>query len=249
MLDFKDPKWTYDISSRDRMVIRFHTSLNRFAEKGGKSPVPNELIKTQKDLKIIELVIKAAKEYMILFGRNKIIDIPVSFIHLITESDGYENNSVFGGIVVERMADDSVFAIKLFQKIFARMSFSSVRACEDRSIVLIDIGANFKEGVASLASRLFFEEVKDDRLFRRSEPIIEERSFDLVAEDAVNRVLEEVWESNSELFPKEKIIRDAVQAIVNGTIIPLLILRSKKIGPEEMGNLLQWLNGARQKLS
>ncbi|MFA5169815.1 MAG: hypothetical protein WC386_00870 [Candidatus Paceibacterota bacterium] len=247
---YHDMAMLYKDDPYKSILPRFYSFLNNVSEKGGKVLLPKELRKSEKDIFIIEMVVEMVREYMVLSGRNKIIDISLPFVHLIPEGSGYENNSVFGGIVVERVANDSIFAINLFQKIFARMSFSAVKSCGDRSIVFIDIGGNFKEAVASLMSRRFFEEfVKGNELFKDSEPIIEEKCFDLKAEDSFNQTLEELWERNKRLFPKEKLFHDTVEATINGRILPFMVIRDRKITQEEVNKLLSYFQEVGTKLS
>jgi hypothetical protein len=182
-------------------------------------------------------------EYMVLLGRSKIINISLPFIHLVPKGNTYKSNSVFGGIVVERVENDAVFAIKLFQKVFERMSFSAVKVCEDRTIVYVDVGKDFKEATASLMSRDFFEEViKKNNLFNGSNPIVEEKCFDLRAEDVFNLELDDLWEKNRRIFPRDKFFKDMIEATINGRILPLMLLRDHRVDTEEIREFLSWIS-------
>ena len=249
MLDWEDTEWDYYPVSKDKIYNKFHSFLNKASDLGGKKSLSNERRKNSKDILIIELVIESVKEYMVLFGRDKIINIPLQFIHIIPKGSDCEN-SFFGGIVVEKVEDDRVFAINLFQKIFARMSFSAIKVHKDRTFSYIDIGGDFKEAVASLMSRNFFEEVvSHNNLFEKNKPIVEEKCFNLEAEDLFIKSFREVVKKNKGYIPKEKLFHDTVEATINGRILPLMILRDRKIEERETSILLEWFNGVGTKLS
>lgn len=178
----------------------------------------------------------------------QVIDIPLQFIHLVPKGRTYES-PLFGGIVVERTSDKA-FAIKLFQKLFTRMSFSAVKIHRDRTLTFIDVGGNFKEAVASIFSRSFFDEVVlDNNLFKKDELINEKECFDFEAEKVFLKGFEEARRSSKGLIPKEKLFHDMVEATINGRIIPLMTLRDHKVGPEEVNDLLRWFNEVGTKLS
>ena len=249
MLDWEDTEWDYNPISKDKIYNKFHSFLNKASELGGKKSLSNEIRKTPKDILIIELVIESVKEYMILFGRDKTINIPLQFVHIVPKESNYEN-SFFGGIVVEKVEDDRVFAVNLFQKIFTRTSFSAIKVHKDRTFSYIDIGGNFKEAVASLMSRNFFEEVvSNNNLFEKDKPIIEEKCFNLEAEDFFIKSFREVMKNNRGYIPKEKLFHDTVEATINGRVLPLMILRNRKIEEKEVIILLEWFNGVGTKLS
>jgi len=227
-----------------RTICQLYSFINNVTRKSGSEFLPVEIRKTQKDILIIEMVLRMVTEYMVLLGRSKIINISLPFIHLIPEGKTYSSNSVFGGIVVERVENDAVFAIKLFQKVFARMSFSAIKVCEeDRTIVYVDVGKDFKEAAASLISRDFFEEfIKKNSLFNESNPIVEEKCFDLRAEDVFNSELDDLWEKNRRIFPREKFFKDMVEATINGRILPLMLLRDHRVDTEEIREFLSWIS-------
>ncbi|MDD4531655.1 MAG: hypothetical protein PHH21_03055 [Candidatus Pacebacteria bacterium] len=226
-----------------KMISYLHSFLNNQAEKGGTRFLPNEIVKTPGDVKIIEAVIRMVAEQMVSLKREKIIEIPLPFVHLVPEGANCESNPVFGGIVVERSADDVIFAVKLFQKVFCRMSYSAVKVCDQRQIVCIDVGNSFKEAVASLKSREFLEKAMEKGLLKKV-PIIEEKLFDLKSEMVFMRELDDLWERNRRLFPKERFSRDMVEATINGRILPLMVLRDRRVDLEEAQKILFWINGA-----
>jgi len=226
-----------------RMIYYLHSFLNNHAEKGGTRFLPREIVKTPQDIKIIETVIRMVTEQMISLKREKIIEVSLPFIHLVPEGTVCESNPVFGGIVVERTADDIVFAVKLFQKVFCRMSYSAVKVCDRRQLVWIDVGNSFKEAVASLKSREFLEKAMEEGLLERA-PIVEEKLFDLRAEAVFMGELNDLWERNKMLFPKERFSRDMVEATINGRILPLMVLRDRRIDLEDAQEILFWINGA-----
>ena len=231
--------------SVDRMMNSYlHSYLNNTTKKTGTRFLPDELVKTPRDIAIIETVMRVAKGQMISLKRNKIIEFPLPFVHLVPEGRACENNSVFGGIVVERAAEDSFFAAKLFQKFFARMEFCAVKVCQDRKVVLVDVGNSFKEAVASFKSREFLEKATASGLFEKKAPMVEEKFFDLEAETVFNKELNDLWERNKRLFPKERFFDDMVEATINGRILPLMILRDRRVDLEEAQKILSWINGA-----
>jgi hypothetical protein len=247
-LEPKD-EWAYVPRLKEKDISTLYTFLNNISEVGAGKFLPDEISKSQKDILIVELVIRLVKECMVFFGRNKTIDIPLRFIHLIPEGSNYKA-SLFGGIVVERVADDRVFAIKLFQKVFAKTSFSAIKINKDRTLTFIDVGGNIKEAVASLISRSFFEDVVlQNNLFLKGEPIVEKECFDLEAEAIFNEAFEEVLERNKGFLSREKLFKDAVEATVNGRIIPLMVLRDRKVEQGEVNNLLRWFNEVGTRLS
>jgi len=151
---------------------------------------------------------------MILCKRDKIIEIPMSFIHLVPEGSGYSYDPILGGIVVERIADDRVFAIKLFQKLFVRMSWSAIK-CEDRKLIVSRCLIN--EGIASLMSRQFFEEtIKGNSLFANNETINQE-CFNIEAEKVFNGALDNFWERSHKSIPKETFSFKIIGAAINGS--------------------------------
>lgn len=249
MLDWTDSEWEYNTCSRDEFLNNLYSFLNRASEIGGKKFLPNEIRRAPRDIQIIELAIKSVKEYMVLFGRDKIINLPLQFIHVLPEGSDYEK-SFFGGIVVEKVEDDRIFAINLFQKIFARMSFSAIKVKKDRTFSFVDTGLGFKEAVASLMARNFFEEVvSNSDLFKKGEPIIEEKCFNLEAEDFFIKSFSDVMKKNKGLIPKEKLFHDIIEATINGRILPLMILRDRQIKEEETMRFLDWMNEVGTKLS
>ena len=226
-----------------KMISYLHSFLNNQAEKGGTRFLPNEIVKTPEDVKIVEAVIRMVTEQMISLKREKIMDIPLPFIHLVPEGANCESNPVFGGIVVERTADHTIFAVKLFQKVFCRMSYSAVKVCDQRQLVCIDVGNSFKEAVASLKSREFLERAIQGGLLKKA-PIIEEKLFDLKAEMVFMRELNDLWERNKRLFPKERFFQNMVEATINGRIVPMMVLRDRRVDLGEAKNILSWINGA-----
>lgn len=215
VLSLTRSEWDYNPYFRERFFSGFYSYLNKISEIRGKKTLPNEIVKSPKDIVIIKLAIKSVKEYMVLFRRNKIIDIPLQFIHIVPEGSNCEN-CFFGGIVVERAADDKIFAIKLFQKIFAKMSFSAVELSGDRKVTFIDEGNGLKEATASLISRLFLEEVvlKND-LFEKNGSAIEENCFSLKSEKLFHELLAKVWKDET-ILTKEKFFRNTVETVING---------------------------------
>jgi hypothetical protein len=216
MLNLIRSEWDYNSYSKERFLSRFYSYLNNVSEIRGKKNLPNEIVKSQRDIVIIKLAIKSVKEYMFLFRRNKIIDIPLQFIHIVPEGSDYED-SFFGGIVVERVADDKIFAIKLFQKLFEKMSFSAVELQGNRKVVFINENNELKRAAASLISRLFLERVVlNSDLFEEDESIIEDVCFFLESEKVFDEFLEKIWKDENKSISKEKFFRNVVEAIING---------------------------------
>ena len=63
------------------LPVFIDTNVKRISER----LLPGEIPKSDRDMDIIELVIKSVKEYMVLYRRDKIIDIPPSFVHQVPE--------------------------------------------------------------------------------------------------------------------------------------------------------------------
>jgi len=212
------------------MLECLYAFLNNFTKNNGEKVLPGELDKgedSSKEKKIVETVLSAVTEQMISLERNKIINVTLPFIHLVPEGFVHKSDSVFGGIVVERTADDVIFAIKLFQKVFERMSYSAVKVLDDRQIAYIDVGNSFKEAVASFQSREFLKEVIENPLFEKKEEIVEEKLFNLGAEKVFNDELDNLWERNEKIFPREKLFQNMVEATINGRIVPMMVLRDR----------------------
>ena len=216
MLNWIKSDWEYDSFSKNKFFSKLYSYLNNVSEKNGSKILFDEIEKTPKDIIIIKLVIKSVRNYMVFFRRDKIINIPLQFIHIVPEGSNYQD-SLFGGIVVERTANDRIFAIKLFQKIFQKMSFSAVMINKDRKLIFVNIDNNFKEAIASLVSRLFFEEViiKKD-LFKNNDLMAEKDCFSLEAENNFKEFLQRKCNYENKVITKEKLFRSVVETIING---------------------------------
>lgn len=227
------------------MISHLHFFLNNFAGKNGIKFLPSERVKTAKDIKIIEMVMRAVKEQMVSLKRSKIIEVPLPFVHLVPEGVVCKDDSAFGGIVVERAADDVIFSVKLFQKVFERMSYSAVKVCNERQIAYVDVGNSFKEAVASFQSREFLKEVvRKSPLFESKEAIPDEKLFNLEAEMTFNMELDDLWERNGRILPREMFFQNMVEATINGRIVPMMFLKDRKVDLKEAQAMLFMINGA-----
>jgi hypothetical protein len=216
VLDWIKSEWEYNLSSKDKIFSKFHSYLNNISEMRGKRVLPDEIKKTPKDIIIIKLVIKSVREYMIFFRRNKIINVPLQFVHIVPEGSNHED-SFFGGIVVERVVDDKIFAIKLFQKVFQKMSFSAVRAPRDRKLIFINTDNKFREAAASLVSRLFLKKViLNNDLFDNKDFLIEKDCFSIEAEKIFFEFLKNKWNYSNKKISEDKFFRNIVEMIING---------------------------------
>ncbi|MFA5432220.1 MAG: hypothetical protein WC319_05020 [Candidatus Paceibacterota bacterium] len=218
VFDFKSD-WEYDHYSKNAGISKFYSFLNNVSETGRRKSLPFELEKTPRDIFIINLAVNAAREYMIFFKRDKIIDIPLCHIHLVSEKSIHED-SLFGGVVVEQVADDIVFAIKLFQKIFVKMSFSAVGVRKDRKIISIGVADVFKEAAASLISRRFLKEIilKND-FFVENKLVSEEEYFNLEAEKVFDDALKDFRRENVNFISQEKLFNNIIDSVINGAFI------------------------------
>jgi len=130
-------------------------------EVGGSWKKDFEIPKTSKDLEIIECVQNYAKELMIKMGRKKIIDIPISNIHIFKEggvsefTDGVLLNgcraAIYQSILIERVKSDASFASVLFHELMHCMAYNTLFAYANDSVLGLK---EYRSGFSCYSSRL-----------------------------------------------------------------------------------------------
>lgn len=234
-LEFFDKALLYNKypSSEDRRIDRedmfglFEKSLNNYP-KG--MVLRGELLKTPEEDIIVKEVRERVEREMSLLGRNKIIKLPDSLIHIVTAEEKINPSCFLKGIAVER-GDINLFKARLYYKLFNRLCESVVVTDRERKILLLDDGLNvLKEGLAAYKTREYVQEFAPESLA--------DMAVDVSSEGIFMSYLEE-YRTSSGLGQEESLSRFS-ESIINGTAF-LLIALSRGFDPNESVVILNWI--------
>lgn len=96
-----------------------------------------EIEKTERDIELIDFVEKSVDQVLAEYGRSKVITIPLTHIHLLTEggTDTYTQGRLAGGahsetkknILVDRCDSDVEFCLRVFHEMVHLKSYSAIQ--------------------------------------------------------------------------------------------------------------------------
>jgi hypothetical protein len=251
----------------DEHLDEIKQGLSDFIEELGPQAIAAkeiELEKSEKDREIINFVDHSLNEYILKYGRKKIVEIPLDHIQFVPVG-GVEKitagrvasgaaGSLDARLVLDRDPSDVNTALTLFHEFVHLKSFHALKINLGESVKDYRSGVSalskkgnkvylkdIEEAVVGLLTKRFYEEkIKGNPLFanelpERQEPYDTSRLNEVAA---LETLIDELWEKNQGNFASKAELEDIfIRAQVNGHLLKLAHLIEHSRGPKSFRNL------------
>lgn len=234
-------KYACDDDPEKQMEKWFMKFVNSIPSKIRGVKLPEKDKRPAREVIIIEWAQRRASHCMFLLGRNKMIEIPLSMVYVVSSEEKKQCDGMFlKGIAVERNDSDCRFLAKAFQEIFVRTSHSCVLVGNGRDLSYLNDGSKvLKKGLGSLLCREFIGQAIAEKAIHSNG--FSEDIFDAASEGVFNVFFERFYSRNMNLS-KENCFQVFAEAVVNGKVSQIMIrskMRHDELMASESGTILR----------
>jgi hypothetical protein len=245
-MDFETPHFDKIVGAPEEDKNEFYNSVDEFYQTTQNTKIEGfEREKSERDIEILAMVNEAINEYLSQYEREKIIEPPLTKIHIF-ENGGvgkFTKGAAYGGahapltgsVFVERRESDIAFALMAFHELFHLKVYNSLqitkpadgekmRAETYRSGFIVtsrDGNERYFEDIEEaltemMTERFYREKVLASDLFKGEASSESEVKFTREeSREKFNNLVDELWEKNKNEFPNRE---DIVNLFLDGQI-------------------------------